>query len=314
MDKFFEALGGKLAERWLTISVPALVFWLGGLLAWASGTGGWTALRRPLTWLGGLPAGTQIVAVAVTLLGVAASGWIVSQLAAPLLRLAQGYGPLWNPIRGPLSERFARKFCDIGTEFPPLAERLAQAPDKATPQQRRRHTQLTREMRRLPGPGRFMPTRLGNTLRAAESHPVDRYGLDVVTIWPHLWLLLPDLARTDLTTARAKLQSGTAACVWGVLFLGFAPFAWWAVPAGLAAAFGSWFLWLPGRAEAYADLVQATVDLYRRALYDQVRWPLPQNPADERAKGRLLSTYLARGLSGTTPALRQPSSSGADWT
>ncbi|MEH6376229.1 hypothetical protein V7793_18155 [Streptomyces sp. KLMMK] len=297
MDKFFEALGGKLAERWLTISVPATVFWLGGLLAWAADNGGVGALRRPFTWLESLPAGAQIVAVAVALLTVAASGWLVSQVAAPLLRFAQGYGRCW-PRRDTMAQGFATKFNKITTKFPPLAAKLLPDPPTATAKERQEYIELTRQMRRLPGPGRFMPTRLGNTLRAAESQPVDRYGLDVVTIWPHLWLLLPDFARTELSTARAKLHSGVAACLWGVLFIGFAPWTCWAVPVGLDTAAGSWWLWLPGRAEAYADLVQATVDVHRRTLYDQLRWPLPLNPAAEPPQGRLFrlpETYFAAG-------------------
>ncbi|MEU1824180.1 hypothetical protein ABZ502_17355 [Streptomyces abikoensis] len=303
MDKFFEALGGKLAERWLTISVPATVFWLGGLLAWSADNGGVGALRRPFTWLGGLPAGTQIVAVAVALLAVAASGWLVSQIADPVLRLAQGYGRWW-PGRDKRSEKFKNQFTVVINAFPPLAAKVLAVPSTATPKERQKYIELTRKMRRLPGPGRFMPTRLGNTLRAAESQPVDRYGLDVVTIWPHLWLLLPDFARTELTTARAKLHSGVTACLWGVLFIGFAPWTCWAVLVGLATVAGAWWLWLPGRAEAYADLVQATVDVHRRTLYDQLRWPLPLNPADEPPQGRLLSTYLARGLSRDQPQFR----------
>ena len=126
----------------------------------------------------------------------------------------------------------------------------------------------------------------------------------MVTIWPHLWLLLPEVARPEIGTARAKLESAVTAGLWGLLFVAFTPWSPWALPAGLATTLGCYLLWLPGRAEVYADLVQAAVDLYRRALYDQVRWPAPLNPADERVSGRLLSTYLARGLSGGRPEFR----------
>ena len=76
-----------------------------------------------------------------------------------------------------------------------------------------------------------------------------------------------------------------------MLFTGFAPWSLWVVPAGLLVTTGCYLLWLPGRTEAYADLVQTAVDLYRRALYEQLRWPLPRNPAEERASGRRLSTW-----------------------
>jgi hypothetical protein len=302
VDKFWESLGGKLAERWLSVAVPALVFWLGGLAMWLAGRGGPAALRQPLADLAKLPVGTQLIGLVAVLLGVASSGWVVAGLVNPVLRFLQGYGPLWTPVRSLLVKRFQKRFDEIGREFAELAPVVLGTPDAATAEQRAAYVRLTRRQRRLPGPGRFMPTATGNTLRAAESHPIDKYGLDVVTIWPHLWLLLPEVVRTELTTARARLGAGVAAGIWGVLFTGFAPWSLWAIPIGLLVTTGCYLLWLPGRTEAYADLVQSAVDLYRRALYEQLRWPLPRNPAEERASGRRLSTYLARGLSGTTPA------------
>ncbi|MFJ8961997.1 hypothetical protein ACIRG5_21675 [Lentzea sp. NPDC102401] len=308
MDKFWESLGGKLAERWLSVAAPALMFWLGGLLMWMIGRGGPAALRQPLTDLAKLPVGSQLIGLVVVLLGVAASGWIVTQLVNPVLRFLQGYGPLWRPVRTRLVKRAQTKFDEIGSEFAALAPAVLLTPDSATPQQRAAYVRLTRRQRRLPGPGRFMPTAIGNTLRAAESHPIDKYGLDVVTVWPHLWLLLPDVVRTEVAAARARLNAGVAAGIWGVLFTGFAPWSVWAVPTGLITMIGCYLVWLPGRTEAYADLVQSAIDLYRRALYEQLRWPMPGNPAEERASGRLLSSYLSRGLSGSTPTFVASSS------
>ncbi|MFI5912056.1 hypothetical protein [Dactylosporangium sp. NPDC051541] len=299
MDKFWDALGGKLAERWLSVAVPALVFWLGGLTVWAAGRGWFGALRRPLAAVATLPVGAQLLGVGALLLAVAASGWVVNQAVAPALRLAQGYGPLWRPWRDRLARRFARRFDALGTEFAALAPVIAGG--GASADQRQRYTRITHEQRLLPGPGRFLPTRVGNILRAAESHPVDRYGLDVVTVWPHLWLLLPELVRAELVVARAGVNAAAAAGLWGVLFAAFTPWSWWALPIGLGVAAACWFVWLPARAEGYSALVQATVDLHRGELYAKLRWPVPENPADERLKGRRLSTYLARGLSGTTP-------------
>ena len=55
---FWEGIGGKLADRWASTSVAALVFWLGGVLAWMSGNGGAHALdapARPMPLLAPLP-------------------------------------------------------------------------------------------------------------------------------------------------------------------------------------------------------------------------------------------------------------------
>jgi hypothetical protein len=73
------------------------------------------------------------------------------------------------------------------------------------------------------------------------------------------------------------------------------------VPVGLVVAVSALLVWVPSRAEVYADLVEAAFDLYRGALYVQLRWPQPDNPRDERAKGRRLTTYLMRGLDDESP-------------
>ena len=147
----------------------------------------------------------------------------------------------------------------------------------------------------------MLPTRLGNTLLAAETHPADKYGLDAVRLWPHLWPLLPDPTRAAVGTARESLDHAVSACIWGLLFIGFAPFSLWAIPVSLGVAAASAWLWAPARATVFADLVEATFDLYRLELYRQLRWPLPVNPADERVVGALLTEYLVRGLSKPSP-------------
>ena len=61
--------------------------------------------------------------------------------------------------------------------------------------------------------------------------------------------------------------------VWGLLFCGFVPLAWWALPAGLIVAALAVLWWVPRRAEVFADLVDAAFDLHRGGLYEQMRWP-----------------------------------------
>lgn len=151
-----------------------------------------------------------------------------------------------------------------------------------------------------------MPTALGNTLRAAESHPVDKYGLDGVSVWPHLWLVLPDATRQELMTARAALDSAARACVWGLLFVAFTPWTPLAAPTGLVVAACAAYWWAPAAAQVFADLVEAAFDLHRTALYQQLRWPLPANPQDERAEGQHLTMYLWRGLDSSSPTFTNP--------
>ena len=51
MANFWGSISEKLAERWAAVSVPALVFWMGGLLAWVISRGGFEALKLPPTGL-----------------------------------------------------------------------------------------------------------------------------------------------------------------------------------------------------------------------------------------------------------------------
>lgn len=151
-----------------------------------------------------------------------------------------------------------------------------------------------------------MPTPIGNILRAAERRPADKYGLDPVALWPRLWLLLPDLTRQELVAARASLDNATTAMIWGLLFCAFAPLTLLAPPAGLAVAAAALTVVMPGRAQAFLDLVEAAYDLHRTALYQQLRWPLPENPAQERSQGQQLTAYLWRGSDQEVPAFTGP--------
>jgi hypothetical protein len=307
VGKFWESVGEKLADRWAAVSVPALVFWLGGLLAWADGHGGFHALKAPADWLGKQPGPTQIAIVLIALLGVAASGVVVTRLTTPVLRLMEGYWPCFLDVaRRPLVERARKKADSIRSEFQAVAGPVLTGTPPPTPQQRADYTRLTQRWRRFPGHGRYQPTRVGNTLRAGESRPVDKYGLDAVAVWPHLWLLLPETARSELAAARGSLDSAVGAFIGGILFVVFTPWTPWAAVAGLAAAAVAYWLWVPDRAEVYVDLVEAAFDLHRGALYSQLRWPMPENPQDERAKGRQLTAYLLRGASGTKPTFTSP--------
>jgi hypothetical protein len=113
-------------------------------------------------------------------------------------------------------------------------------------------------------------------------------------------------ARQQLGAARASLDSSVAAVIWGIAFCAFVPLAWWAVPAGIGVAAAAWLWWVPSRAEVFADLVDATFDLYRSSLYRQLSWPLPTNPVDEHTSGRDLTKYVLRGSDACVPEFTAP--------
>ncbi|SHF87714.1 hypothetical protein [Streptoalloteichus hindustanus] len=308
ISSLWSGLGGKVAERWAVLLVsPALVFWLGGVVAWAHGHGGltgpgsgWRALDQEWTRTVGSPTPTaQGVLVVVALLVVAGSARLAESATLGVLRLLEGYWPrLAGPVRaaalavrGFVIDRRTRRWRE-------LARRRADL----TPAERARYAALNAWRSTVPPtPEDRMPTRVGDVLRASESRPRHRYGLDAVVCWPHLWLVLPDQARAELAAARARLDDGARLWLWGLLFCVWTPFTWWALAIGVAGMVTGNRLAFAA-ATVYGRLVQASFDLYRGNLYAELRRELPADPDEERAAGRELTAFLERGpLPGALP-------------
>ncbi|HYQ67717.1 hypothetical protein [Actinophytocola sp.] len=288
LTKFWEAAGGKLADRWFGLAVPALLFWLGGVVAWGGVSTVDSLAARGLVLAGGLAV-------------VGGSAVVVGRLTEPMLHVVEGYWPLW-------ALRLWRPGAPVGdARFQELHGRIAAGDPSLAPVDFAEYLRLDRRLRREPAvPYRRMPTRVGNILRTAESLPFDKYGLDAVVVWPRLWLLLPDTARAELSAARQAMTGAVGAGLWGLSFVGFGVFALWAVPVGLAVFGLALWGWLPGRARAFGDLLEAAFDLYRVRLYEQLRWPLPANPAEEREIGLAVTRYLWRGSDAAEPTFEPP--------
>jgi len=313
LTEFWQAVGGKLADRFAAVAVPALVFWLGGLAAWTVHQGSLAAVTRRLGWLDQQGAGVQVAVVLTVLLAVAGSGIVIGELAAPVLRLLEGYWPRWaDPLRLRLARRLAERAAAEANAWQKAYERVQPSADP-TAEDLADYTRLERRRRRRPSsPAYFLPTPIGNILRAAERRPFDKYGLDAVVVWPRLWSALPETLRSDLLAARASLDQAAIVGVWGVLFCAFAPFTFWAIPIGLAVAATAVIAVVPGRAQAFGELMEAAYDQYRTTLYTQLRWPLPANPHQERIEGHRLTSYLWRGSDDMSPAFIPPAGGAPD--
>jgi hypothetical protein len=270
LTAFWSSIGGKLADRFIALSGPALVFWLGGLLAWSYGHGGMHALTVPAGWLDRKSALTEAIVLLIIIFGIIASGLVVSRFTRPVLQLLEGYWPSrparLKGIRSNRISRLQRKAKDQEDEWNALMHQI-EPPATATPEQLASIAQLARARSRRPlTPELFMPTTIGNLLRASETWPYFKYGLDGTAAWPRLWLVLPDTTRQELAAARTALDSAVAASIWGVLFLVFIPWTWLALPVGLAVAASAVILWVPARAEVFGDLVGSAYDMHRTAL------------------------------------------------
>lgn len=311
MTGFFAAFGGKVAESWaLLVLTPAFAFWGGGVAAWAWSRGwndGWSDLGDALADL----SGAEQLALAVgVFVFVTVSGIAVQRATLPILRLLEGYWPTWfDPVRRRIVGIRAHRIDRLQRERDALADKVAG--NHASPDERRRYLLLDQRLRRVPTEAREgehirrMPTSLGNVLRAAESWPSDKYGLDAVKCWPRVWLVLPETTRTELTAARASVDAAANVVTWALLFLVWTVWAWWAAPIGVLVAVGAHRMLLASAA-VFGDLLEATFDVHRGRLYDALRWPRPQTPAEERALGRALTEYLWRGSDAERPSYTMP--------
>ena len=182
--------GGKLADRWASTSVPAIIFWLGGLLCWISSHGGASDLRKLAGWAARQSAPVQLVILITALLGVAASGVIVQRLAVVGLRLIEGY---WPPLAGLLSRwrtgRIAAKAENLEGKFQDLAGPVLES-KSATAAQRAEFTEI--EHRQQPLAPRHRPA------LPSRAGPRDRHQLDR----SHL----ADRTRRDLRTGLAAFR------------------------------------------------------------------------------------------------------------
>ncbi|MFG2823981.1 hypothetical protein ACGFX4_31705 [Kitasatospora sp. NPDC048365] len=298
LTAFWEGLGGKFGERGSAGFGGPLLVLLAGWSAWTYHRHGLSGLE-PGQWrersaeLTRLEASEQLALVVLLVVVVYALGVIGRQVSVPLLRLLEGYWSGW--AAKPLVRRRIARWQADRAAVTELYRAHATTPFDASGRQR-----LARLEKRLASVplhrDSVMPTRLGNILRAAEDRPRNRYGIDPVVCWPHVWLLLDDGERSELTAARATLQTATSSFLWGLVLLLYVPLAWWMLLLSPIVCAVSYYGVALSAARTYGDLVVAATDLHRFDLFAAVHWPPPADPAQDVMAGRLLTTFLRRGL------------------
>lgn len=323
--KFLDGLSGKLAEQWsASLLTPAFAFWTGGVLVGIQRHDWGKAIS---TILGDPDNNLQIIAVSILgFLLIATSATLIQRFEFVTLRILEGYWPRWLArVRRWAINRQIRQFKQDDERWRTLDKQ--QENQGLTAEEEDTLARLEQSLRRMPvQTQKLMPTRLGNILRAAELQPKVRYGLDAVVCWPHLWLLLPDQARTELHAARQTLNAGVRAWLWSILFalvwtpfgllrwsaarawptLALSPWALWPAVVGILSAFLA-YRWMLEAAMSYGDLIEAAFDLYRTSLYTALRLPLPANSTEEKATGRQITQYLWRGIVGSPVTFQSPS-------
>lgn len=145
---------------------------------------------------------------------------------------------------------------------------------------------------------RILPTRLGNVLRRFEDEVGTQYGLDLITIGPHLALCAEPGHAAYMRDAREQLDLAVRLCVLSLLASAIAfsllvTDGWWLLVS--LAPYALAYLFYRGAAVAAADYgtVLATVlDLNRFRLYGKLHMPMPSNTTDERDQNAPLIEIL----------------------
>ncbi len=294
LSQFWEKMGEGLSARWLEyLFSPALLFLGGGALILAGGLGfaeAWGELSR-------LDVAAQTALLLAASFLVVLSSKLMEQVRFPFLRLLEGYWrvPLaW--LAAPLRRWQWQRIEKGRARWNALLDLQEKRP--LTYAEARQLARLEMDGHYAPAtPEDCLPTALGNILRAAESAPRYRYGLDAVTCWSRLWLHLPPDARQALSDSRRALEGRVELWTWGLLFLLWA-FLWpWAALIALLWMALAYALALDS-ARVYADLLVSAFDLYRWRLYEAAGWEKPTvSGPQEIAPGERLSEFLWRGTS-----------------
>lgn len=274
MSAFLSTLGGKLAERWLSLlAIPGLIYLVALTTAATLGHSHWYdagRLRARLDALAAAPGAHSpgaIAAVAIAVLaGAAAAGSAAQAVGAWIERI-------WlMDARGPVTRRLAarrlRRWQDADTGYrTALVEagraRIGGSIDADVLADNAERHYAARNRIGLTPPRH--PFWTGDRITAPERRVWRAYRLDLAVTWPHLWLLAPDGARAELDAARLALTSAARLNAWGLAYALLAVW-WWpaAVVGALAVATGV----SRGRAAAasFAELAEALADLQARDL------------------------------------------------
>ncbi|GII34158.1 hypothetical protein [Planotetraspora mira] len=213
------------------------------------------------------------------------SGAIVASQWRNIIRLYEGYPTMrWRPISRP-AVRWHRG------ERRRLASN-AQGADYRT-------------YRSYPRESDILPTRLGNVIRAAETYPWRRYGVDTITIWPRIYRVLPQSTISDIQDARATLEFLLVLSLWFVTVgVGNVVFAavlgttmLGAVLVCGIASFLSYLTYvsaIPAAVE-YGEQLRSAFDAHRLDLLARYRAPFPRNLDEERKQWAELMNFIVSG-------------------
>jgi hypothetical protein len=295
-------LGKKLAERWLTLLVLPGALYLA--VAAAGHTLGHSAaldadrLTHAISDAAQAPqvttVGGQVVLLAAVLAGAAAAGLTAQSLgsAVECVALAARWAA-WPWPFGELAElcvaRRQRRWDTVRAEYEALRlrERAPRPADRPKPRERHR---AVRKCERISVERPERPTWSGDRIHAAAVRLDRDTHVNLLVVWPYLWLVLTEEIRGEISKARAAQTRAAVLGGWALLYL---PLVWWWWPAVPLAAT---LMIISTRrlrtaSDTYATLLEASVRLHLADLADKLRIERqPMGPMLGGAVMRLLSS------------------------
>ncbi|MER7038009.1 hypothetical protein [Streptomyces microflavus] len=236
--------------------------------------------------------------LAAILAGAAATGLAAQSFGSVVERAALAAG--WEAWPWPFVEfaerhvaRRQRRWDVARAEYEAL-QLLERAPRPADrPRPRERHRAAHRCVRiAVERPER--PTWSGDRIHAAAVRLDRDVHANLLILWPHLWLVLPEEIRGEIGRARAALTRAAVLGGWALLYLALAWWWWPAVPLAATLVVIS-ARRLHAASDTYATLLEASVRLHLTDLADKLR-------IDEQPMGPQLGGAVMRRLSSPVPA------------
>lgn len=284
----------SLGPRSIISLLPSAILAILVLALFGSGAPGEPSLRNLVDTSSNLN-GPQIALVVVS---VVAATIILQPFQVAVVQLLEGY---WTPFkRGGGTAPVRRAMADMAIELQRRRRRALEL-RKSSPsidEQDWAKGQLHYYPEKVEN---LLPTRLGNTLRAAEERAGGRYGFDTNVAYPRLYPLVSERLAGQLrdfssqldTTAHLCVALVAATIVSVVLLAPNGSPEWLGVPAitGILA----WFAYRAAitAARLLGDQWMVTFDLHRFDLLVQLHYRLPLNLEDERDLNERVTRLLA---------------------
>lgn len=162
-----------------------------------------------------------------------------------------------------------------------------------------------RYMRYPMRPDEFLPTSFGNAMRASEFYSSDRYGMDLIVMWPRLAAIAPDRHRQDVDEARSEYEFllclsflgaafGSLSGIFLVIVDGPLPVYLAAVPTTLGLAYLAYRLAVFAAIDFGGEL-RVLVDVCRLEAMASLGWPVPMDEEAERECWTEVNEFLSQG-------------------